>query len=162
MSQMPLLSAEPPRAEGSLPLDWLAPPEPPDQSADQPAARQAAAGPILVIDDDESIRRLVVDFLTDEGFPVVAAADGEAALAIMDRVRPAVILLDMRMPILNGWGFAEALRQRGLSIPVVVMTAAQNARRWAEEIAAAGYVAKPFELGQLLETIEKWYPTQAN
>jgi CheY-like chemotaxis protein len=63
------------------------------------------------------------------------------------------VLLDMRMPILDGWDFASALRERGIILPILVMTAAQDARRWAQEIGAAGYVSKPFELLDLLTAV---------
>src|SRR3712207_7416584 len=51
----------------------------------------------------------------------------------VERERPAVVVLDMRMPVLDGWGFARALQARQIRLPILVMTAAQNARRWAEE-----------------------------
>jgi len=62
----------------------------------------------------------------------------------------------MRMPVLDGWGFARELAARGVKVPIVVMTAAQDARRWAEEIGAEGYVAKPFDLTDLLAAVERW------
>jgi CheY-like chemotaxis protein len=64
------------------------------------------------------------------------------------------VLLDMRMPIVDGWTFARELKARGLSIPTIVMTAAQDARRWAEEVEARGYLAKPFQLADLLAAVE--------
>jgi two-component system, chemotaxis family, chemotaxis protein CheY len=61
-----------------------------------------------------------------------------------------VILLDMRMPVLDGWGFAREYRSRpGPHAPIVVLTAATSARDWAAEIAAEGFVPKPFTLPQL-------------
>ena len=67
-----------------------------------------------------------------------------------------MILLDMRMPVLDGWAFAQALADRGLTIPIVVVTAATNARQWAEEIGAAGYLAKPFEDESLLDAVARY------
>lgn len=109
---------------------------------------------ILVVDDDAEIRELICEILEMEGYPVEKTANGAEALQAVEREEPALVLLDMRMPVLDGWGFARAVRERGLSLPIVVMTAAQNARRWAEEINAAGYVAKPFNLDDLLTTVE--------
>ncbi len=70
--------------------------------------------------------------------------------------RPDLILLDMRMPILDGWEFAEICRQQpGRVAPIVVLTAAQDAADIAAEIHAAGYVAKPFGLDDLLGAVEQ-------
>lgn len=110
---------------------------------------------ILVVDDDASIRSTVSEILDLEGYPVETAADGAEALRAVERSCPALVLLDMRMPVLDGWGFARELKDRGIRLPILVMTAAQNARRWAQEIGAEGYVAKPFELLDLLEAVER-------
>jgi len=108
---------------------------------------------ILVIDDDPSIRAVLNDLLIDEGYGVQMASNGAEGLRSIDQSLPALILLDMRMPVLDGWGFARMLRDRSLDIPIVVMTAAQDARRWAQEIGATGYVAKPFDLAELLDAV---------
>jgi DNA-binding response OmpR family regulator len=100
----------------------------------------------------------VTDILEFEGYSVVQAGNGAEGLALMEQVQPSLILLDMRMPVLDGWGFARRLRERGSGPPIVVMTAAQDARRWAQEIGAAGYVAKPFEVDDLLATVEGLRP----
>lgn len=97
-----------------------------------------------------------------EGFPVETARDGLEALRLLEACAPRLVLLDMRMPRLDGWGFARALRERGQDLPIVVMTAARDARRWADEIGARGYLAKPFELGDLLETVRRFGPSLAD
>lgn len=112
-------------------------------------------GPILIIDDDPAILSTVASILEYEGYAVATAANGAAALAYIEHIRPSLVLLDMRMPVLDGWGFARGLRERGIKLPVMVMTAAQDARRWAQEIGAAGYIAKPFELLDLLDAVER-------
>lgn len=111
--------------------------------------------PILVVDDDPAIVSVVSEILDLEGYEVETATNGQEALRVMDRLRPAIVLLDMRMPVMDGWGFARALRERGESVPILVMTAAQNARAWAEEIGAQGYLAKPFEVMDLIEAVER-------
>jgi two-component system, chemotaxis family, chemotaxis protein CheY len=111
--------------------------------------------PILVVDDDEGILDVVLMTLDFEGYSTRSARDGAEALAIIEQERPGLVLLDMRMPVLDGWGFARALKERGIHIPIVVMTAAQDARRWAEEIGADAYVEKPFDLRKLVQTVEK-------
>jgi two-component system chemotaxis response regulator CheY len=114
-----------------------------------------AEGPILVVDDDASIRQTVREILDLEGYPVETASDGREALRQVERHEPSLVLLDMRMPGLDGWGFAREIRQRGIELPILVMTAAENARSWADEIGADGYVAKPFELDELLAAVER-------
>ncbi len=113
------------------------------------------SGPILVVDDDVAIQETVAAILTFEGYPVALAANGLEGLQALEQLHPALILLDMRMPVLDGWGFARSLHERGMQIPIVVMTAAQDAKRWAHEIRAAGYLAKPFELPELLTEVER-------
>ncbi len=108
---------------------------------------------ILVVDDDPSIRGLVAEMLDLEGYPVHTAANGAEALAAVEQEQPALVLLDMRMPVMDGWAFARETRRRGLALSILVMTAAQNARRWADEISADGYLAKPFDLDDLLRTV---------
>lgn len=128
------------------------------QSIGDPARTSAdrrSAGPILVVDDDTSILFMVRELLELEGYGVTTAANGEEALARIEEDPPALVLLDMRMPRLDGWGVAAALKQRGISVPVVVVTAAESARRWSEEIGASGYVAKPFDVDDLLDAVER-------
>jgi DNA-binding response OmpR family regulator len=113
---------------------------------------------ILVVDDERDIREGVADFLRLEGYPVVGAENGVAALAAIERARPRLILLDMRMPGMDGWALGRALKERGLRIPVVVMTAARNARLWAREIDADDYLPKPFDLEELLRKVQRFWP----
>ncbi len=120
-----------------------------------PAPAGRGAGPILVVDDDAAILATIGDILESEGYPVAAATNGAEALRAIERERPSLVLLDMRMPVLNGWGFARELRRRGLAVPVLVMTAARDAREWAEEIGADGFLAKPFNLPELLDAVER-------
>jgi CheY-like chemotaxis protein len=110
----------------------------------------------LIVDDDESIREFVEVFLSGEGYEVVAAPHGAAALEIVYELQPALILLDMRMPIMDGWEFAQAYRASPEPhAPVVVLTAAIDAGEESEEIAADDYVAKPFDLDELLGVVRK-------
>jgi two-component system, chemotaxis family, chemotaxis protein CheY len=113
--------------------------------------------PILVVDDDPAILATIADALFLEGLPVRTATNGAEALALIDTDdRPSLVLLDMRMPVLDGWGFMRAVRERGLNLSVVVMTAATDARRWGREIGAHGVLAKPFELDDLLAAVSQF------
>lgn len=128
----------------------------PSIRAEQPhAARERHPGPILVVDDDIAIQDTLREILESEDYPVAVASNGAEALRVLERVRPSLVLLDMRMPVLDGWGFARELARRDFRAPVLVMTAAQDARRWAAEIGADGYLAKPFSLTDLLDTVER-------
>jgi len=110
----------------------------------------------LIVDDDESIREFVEVFLSGEGYDVVAVPHGAAALEIVNKLQPALILLDMRMPIMDGWTFAQAYRESPQPhAPLVVLTAAIDAGEESDEIEADDYVAKPFDLEELLGVVRK-------
>jgi CheY-like chemotaxis protein len=115
-----------------------------------------ASRPVLVVDDDPAIRDAVRDLLEDHGILVETATDGRDALNKVTARPPRLVLLDMRMPVMDGWGFARALREHGIFPPVVVMTAAADARRWAEEIGAIGVVAKPFGVDELIGAVRRY------
>jgi CheY-like chemotaxis protein len=110
---------------------------------------------ILVADDDPVLRETLVEILRIEGYDVESAADGALALASITRARPAVVLLDMRMPVLDGWELARRMAAHGLDVPIVVMTAAVDPSEAAEQIEAEGWVEKPFKLDELLPTIRR-------
>lgn len=86
---------------------------------------KAHDGPVLVVDDDGDLRALMASQLTRDGWQVVTAADGRAGLAAVGEHRPRLILLDLMMPELDGFGFLRLLRTRPewYDIPVVVLTA---------------------------------------
>lgn len=118
-----------------------------------------ACQPILVVDDDEVILESVGYVLTDEGYDVAMAANGNEALERVEQYPLSLILLDMRMPVMDGWAFAAAYRERpGPHAPILVMTAAQNSRSRAAEIGADGYLAKPFDVDQLLDLVRRYAP----
>ena len=114
---------------------------------------------VLVVDDEPGIRATVSAMLEIEGYAVAEAMNGAEALAFVESDPPDLILLDMRMPVLDGWGFAAEMRRRGHRIPIVVMTAARDAARWAAEITATAFIAKPFGYDELIRTVEESAPT---
>lgn len=132
------------------------------RSGNEDRAEQTATGgqpgPVLVVDDDRAILSTITEILDLEGYPFSTASDGAEALRQIAAVRPTLVLLDMRMPVLNGWEVARTLRERGIMVPIVVMTAARDARLWSEQIGAAGYLAKPFDLDDLLATVARFFP----
>ncbi len=112
--------------------------------------------PVLVVDDDESIRDMVRAVLSADGYSVRVASDGAAALAMLDGELPSVVLLDMRMPRVDGWEFARQLRARGLHLPILAMTAGRDASNAAAEIEADGFLVKPFDIDDLLEKVSRF------
>ncbi len=112
---------------------------------------------VLLVEDDDDLRDLMQWILEGNGYEVEVAANGAIALDLVRReANPLVILLDMRMPIMDGWQFARAYRELPQPhSPIVVLTAAANAAAWADEVQAASYLAKPFRLDDLLAEIER-------
>ena len=111
---------------------------------------------VLVVDDDATIREMLEMMLDSEGYEVVTAQHGAAAFALLDQFKPHVILLDMKMPVLDGWAFLEQYRRRpGAKAPVVVLTAAQDDSRRASEVGADAYVAKPFAIDDLIRVLDR-------
>jgi len=113
---------------------------------------------VLVVDDDPDIRELLFTALEDEGFEVVPAGNGREALAIIRTFRPDVIVLDLMMPVMDGWQFASELRIRDEGdedIPIVLLSAARDLRAHAEALSAAEIIEKPFDLADLLPKIAR-------
>lgn len=110
---------------------------------------------VLVVEDDPDLSGLMKIILGDAGYPVRVAENGVVALARVAEEMPGVILLDMRMPVMNGWEFAREFRARHgrRGARIVVVTAAENARLRAQEIDADGWLEKPFELEAVLEAV---------
>ena len=111
---------------------------------------------VLVVDDDPAIRGLVGDALRDEGFAVDLAAHGREALDAMRARRPATVVLDLMMPVMDGFSFIEACHREQLcvDVPIVVITAVQDALRRINEVPVHACVAKPFDLAELVRTVE--------
>src|SRR5205823_9944209 len=120
--------------------------------------RTVAGKRILVVDDDPDIRELLFTALEDEGFEVFPAANGQEALAAIRTFRPDVIVLDLMMPVMDGWQFAKALRARDEGdedIPLVLLSAARDLKTHAKALAAADIIEKPFDLSELLPKIAR-------
>lgn len=111
---------------------------------------------VLIVDDDTELRDTIHDMLDLEQCDVRAAANGAEALAAVVADPPGVVLLDMRMPVMDGWTFMHELRARRLAVPVIVMTAAEDAQRWAAEVGADDYLAKPFHFHDLMSTVTRF------
>ncbi len=111
---------------------------------------------VLVVDDDQGIRELVATALSEEGYEVSGAADGAEALDRIAETQPDLILLDMRMPVMDGWEFARRYRSvPAPHAPIVIVTAALDVAKDAKEIGADGFLAKPFQLDELVALVER-------
>ena len=116
--------------------------------------RESMAGRILIIEDEEIIQTLIEEALSDEGYDVVVAEHGAAALALLEKWTPDVILLDMWMRVMQGWQFVQAYRQAsGNRAPIIVMSAVVDAGDHPVEIEADRFLAKPLDLDELLDLI---------
>ena len=106
---------------------------------------------VLVVDDDTFICEVVRDVLEDEGYVVQVAANGAAALKCMSEQWPDVVLVDLRMPVMDGWTFLHVCRQdpRTSQMCIVVMSAVQDELPELEP--GAAHLPKPFDLDTLLQ-----------
>jgi CheY-like chemotaxis protein len=115
---------------------------------------------LLLAEDDEFSRDMLVRRLERQGFVVVAAADGREAILAARQHRPDLILMDLDMPVLDGRGAIAALKSdpRTFKIPVIVLTAHASAEYVAEAVAAGcqAYETKPIVLRRLLERIAEF------
>ena len=120
----------------------------------------AQHGPVLVIDDDADVRALLEAVLRKQGFEVETAADGASGLAQAGAHRPGLILLDMRMPGMDGFAVLRALKgsQPTADIPVIAMTGSPDLKTTARArvlaLGASDFIAKPFDIDRLVEEIK--------
>ncbi len=119
------------------------------------------AGGILVVDDDPDLREFLRLMLTSLGFEVTSAANGQEALDDMEGHDPDLILLDMKMPVMNGWEFCRALEGRDTHPPIVVLTAAPDPAGRAAEVHADGWLGKPFECADLEAIVRRFAKSPA-
>jgi CheY-like chemotaxis protein len=111
---------------------------------------------VLVVDDDQDLLSLVAFVLESEGFHVETASDGRQALDAVAKHLPNLILLDMKMPVMDGWEFAKQFHSKYDSqAPIVVLTAYEDAKKRAQEIGANGWVGKPFDLDALVNIVKQ-------
>lgn len=114
--------------------------------------------PILVIDDDQAMRNMLETVLLDEGYSVILARNGKEGLELAARQRPALVLLDLMMPVMDGWQFLEALKQMPelADLPVLLLSASRQIVSTARDNPVKAYIPKPFELVKLLAYIDQY------
>ena len=113
-------------------------------------------GRVLVVDDDEDIRKLLFTALSDAGYEVAVAADGAEAIDAVRHRRPDLILLDLMMPRVSGWGFTERYaREPGPHAPIIVLTAVSGQVLRLPEHGVTRVLPKPFSVDALLRHVER-------
>ena len=142
----------------------LLPREPPEEALAAAAAAEIPALPelpgaqrsVLVVDDDESVRRLLAYDLAPYGLRVLEAADGRQAIAVARTEKPDVILLDILMPGLDGWQALKALKElpETRSIPVIILSVVEN-RAFGISLGAFDYLVKPVDRAALFLTLSR-------
>ena len=117
---------------------------------------------VLIVEDDEDIRETLFEGLSDHGFDIAAAANGEEALILLrshlsdDDQLPEIILLDLMMPVMDGWKVLDVLKgdARFADIPVTIVSAA----RYQGTVQAARFIKKPLNIDLLIEAVRSFCP----
>lgn len=113
---------------------------------------------ILLVEDDPALRAALAEILREEGYEVACAADGKDALAQLgERPAPSMILLDLAMPVMDGWAFRAEQRRnpRWARIPTVIVSASLSSDARLEALEPAAALSKPFDLHRLIETVQR-------
>lgn len=114
--------------------------------------------PILIVDDDRDVLAAERQVLAEQGFAVREAHDGAEALIALEEDPPAMILLDVQMPGVDGPTFARELRKRLRHVPLVILTAASDPKHEADRCNAEAYLRKPFHPDDLLRLVRRFSP----
>ena len=133
-----------------------------EQAAAQPLTEDAAAGTVLVIDDDQDAREITHRFLTKEGFRVVSAAGGQEGLRLARELGPDAIMLDVLMPSMDGWSVLSELKADATTagIPVIMLTIVDN-ENMGYVLGASDYLRKPIDRDRLVAAISRYRKDRA-
>lgn len=115
---------------------------------------------VLVVDDDDAMCELLRQVLTDQGFAVATVPHGAAALELVKHHQPAVMLVDLRMPIMDGWAFVEQYRRVAQpAASIVLLSAVKDLEATAKRLGAEAYIKKPFEIADLTAAVRRCIPS---
>ena len=113
---------------------------------------------ILVVDDEERMRKLIKDFLNNKGYHILEAEDGEKALEVYEENQSKImlILLDVMMPKLDGWSVLRQIRQKNKDVPIIMLTARgeEQDELFGFELGVDEYISKPFSPKILVARVE--------
>ena len=113
---------------------------------------------VLLVEDDDSIREMVGLSLQDAGYTVLDARDGQLAIELVKGAPADVVLVDLRMPLMDGFEFMRRYAEAGGRAPIIVLSAARDVDFTRHEVKAAAIIEKPFDLNDLLDTVERVAP----
>jgi CheY-like chemotaxis protein len=108
---------------------------------------------VLIVDDDSGTRAALEALLADEGYLVLTAATGSEALALLRGMIPSLVLLDLRLPDLEGAQVLDRLAEMGQRIPVMTMSASPQPAGLSARYPVAGHLVKPFDIEELLQLV---------
>lgn len=114
------------------------------------------ARPVLVVDDDEATRAAERAVLAEDGFRVIEARDGDEAMVAINSDPPALVVLDIQMPGLDGPSFARELRMALRRVPLVILTGADDPKHEADRCNAEAFLRKPFDAPELLKVVRRF------
>jgi chemosensory pili system protein ChpA (sensor histidine kinase/response regulator) len=118
--------------------------------------RSSAERPVvLVVDDDPDVRGILGMLLERDGYEVVTAIDGAAALEHVKDERIALVVLDLQMPRLDGDQFRRVYQERGGHAPILLVTAAEVSKNDLERLGVSAFIAKPFDVDTVMETVHR-------
>jgi len=112
--------------------------------------------PVLVVDDDAATRAAERAVLTEDGFRVVEARDGEEAMRVIQIDPPAVVVLDIQMPGVDGPAFARELRMALRRVPLVILTGATDPKHEADRCNAEAFLCKHFDGPEFLKVVRRF------
>ncbi len=121
-----------------------------------PPERAPSGRLVLVVDDDPDILQTLALCLSTEGYRVLTASNGQEALGLLEQNKPHALLLDLMMPVMDGWQFVAELDARGWRrSPLLILSADRAVQGHASKLRADAYLAKPFDLDDLLGKVQQ-------
>jgi two-component system, chemotaxis family, chemotaxis protein CheY len=114
---------------------------------------------VLTVDDSRTMRDMLMLALQDAGYRVVQAVDGVHGLEVLDEERPDIVITDINMPRMDGFGFIEGMRAKSeySGVPVLVLTTESDAakKQRARDAGATGWIVKPFDPVRLVDAVRR-------